>query len=179
MREYREFTALMDKYGDRLFTTILEVTDSRELTVEAMALCAEEYLDVNKKLKTLPEQYKCFLGLCGKRLGREFFVTKRQEHLNEYERDKILKSAELYYKTGGKSRRRKELALMTLAVIMIFAGLFWYEWQYVTDGGYERGMGEWDEFQDEREENYPEEEREGWNYDDEYIKLYLKQDFPS
>ena len=179
MREYREFTSLMDKFGDKIFTTVLEVTHSRELTVEAMAACAEEYLDVTKKLKTRPEQYKCYLGLCGKKLGREFFITKRQECLSEYERGKILKSAELYYKTGGRSRRHKSYLLMTLAVLMILGGLFWYEWQFVTEGGYERGMSEWGEFQEEREENYPDEESEGWDCGDEYNKLYLSAGSPS
>ena len=155
MREYSEFKELIDKCGNRIFTTVLEVTGSRELTIETMSACADEYMECKGKMNTLAQRYKCFVMLCSKRLNKKFFITKRREKMTNEEKGIVLKSAELYYKTGGRARKRRINLIIALITLAFLGILFAIELHFMYSDGLQRGWREWEDAEDERESNYP------------------------
>ena len=155
MREYSDFERLMKKYGNKLFSTILDEVENRERTVEIMSACCEQYLEYPHRLKTEQDKYRLYLKLCSVNSGRHFHITKRRERLNAYERAKILKSAELYARSGGKAKQRRGELQALMIILAIIAVLLFIEIRFVYSGKFQEGFAAYSEHQEETESYYP------------------------
>jgi hypothetical protein len=158
MRSYEEFENLIYSCGDRLFSTVLSVTESREKTEEIIINASEKYLECHKHFKSEEAQYSYLEKKCRRLLKKPFPKQHEDNFLTKEERGKILTSAKLYINSGGKPRKFKGIVITAVVFVLVIAVLTVYKLNFMQSEEYSEGWGQWYQKEEQfREEN-------GWGH---------------
>ncbi len=143
MRSYEEFESLISGGGDLLFSTVLSATKSREKALEIIMQATEKYLDSRKNLKNSNEKYRHMVKICEEILKAPLPDNTAHELLTDEERDKILATARLYIRTGGKAKKRLQIIIVAGVLLVIVAIIVAYKLNFILSDEFNSGWTEW------------------------------------